>query len=245
MSAALPFTVILTCHNAGSRLEPALESIWGQSSPPSQLIAVDLGSDDGTVSRLEACRARLAQLILAPGATRYEALNQAIAFATGEWVLVLGGRDRLVGDAVLSETLNWMRKTEAGVVAGESAADDGRIQKLHSHVNAAAQDFAPRSATFYRHSLFSENGGFDASLRWMGEYDFHVRLWKGRVRFKPIPLRIAARAADSEDFGWSACREEIAVRHRYFSTARCAWWDAVSVLRCARASVRTRRQRAN
>ena len=31
-----------------------------------------------------------------------------------------GADDRLAGDMVLSETVNWMKKTEAGVVVGEA-----------------------------------------------------------------------------------------------------------------------------
>lgn len=234
MPASSPFSVILSCHNPGSRLDASLESIWTQRFEQPEIVAVDHGSTDGSVARLQSARGRLEQFISAPQANRYEALNNAIAQATGDWILLLGGRDRLVGDMVLSETFNWMKKTEAGVVAGESASDAGDIQKLHSHVNAAAGNFAPRSATFYRRSLFAENGGFDPTLSSMGEYEFNVRLWKGRVRFKPIPLRIAACDAGVARFDWTACQEEIRVRHRYFSSTRCLGWDAVSLLRWAK-----------
>lgn len=222
----------------------ALESIWTQRVEPPELIVIDHGSSDGTRAKLEARRDRFAQLLSAPAANRYEALNGAISHATGEWVLLLGGRDRLVGDRVLSETLNWMKKTEAGVVAGESASDAGRIRKLHSRVNAVAGNFTPPSATFYRRSLFAENGGFDPAFAVMGEYEFNVRLWKGRVRFKPIPLRIAACGGADERCDWAACREQIRVRHRYFPAVRCAGWDVVSMLRCATSKlVPTRQER--
>jgi hypothetical protein len=148
-------------------------------------------------------------------------------------VLFLGANDRLVDDMVLSEALNWMRKTEAGVVVGETARDDGRILKLRGHVNAAAQNFLPRAGAFYRRTLFEENGNFDATLMTTADYELNVRLWKNRVRFKPIPLRIAAsevRALPKRP-RWQRCREEIRTRHQYFSVARCAWWDALSVAR--------------
>ncbi|MDO8542547.1 MAG: glycosyltransferase [Opitutaceae bacterium] len=231
MCAAPLFSVILVCHNPGSRLQPALESIWGQRWLEPELAVIDRGSNDGTLVMLESNRQRFARLEVAPERNVYAALNDAITAATGEWVLVLGGRDRLVGEMVLSETGNWMKRTEAGVVAGESADDDGRIQKLHSRVNAAARNFTPPSATFYRRSVFAENGGFDATLNTMGDYEFNIRLWKGRVRFKPVPLRIAACAA-REPYDWRACREEIHVRHRYFSVVRSLPWDLVSALRC-------------
>ncbi len=245
MPGSPPFSIILVCHNAGSRLLPALESIGSQAGLDPELMAIDRGSSDGSLRTLEARRPRLSRLQMSGDGTVYQALNDAISAATGDWILISGAGDRLVGDAVLRETANWMKRTEAGVVAGESAFDDGLIQKLHSRVNAAAKDFTPRSATFYRRALFAENGGFDPRLSTMGGYEFNIRLWKSRVRFKPIPLRIAACAALHAKFDWRACREEIRVRHRYFSAGRCLWWDVASLLRCATARAvrkQTRRQ---
>ena len=70
----------------------------------------------------------------------------------------------------------------------------------------------------------------------MADYEFNVRLWKNRVRFKPIPLRIAACGTGglSDSGRWRGYREEIAVRHRYFSFGRCLGWDALSVVRFLR-----------
>ena len=236
MSAAPPLSVIVVCKNPGSRLPAALQSIWEQLHVQPELIVIDGGSTDGSREWLEAQRSRLATLVSEPDAGRYEAMNKGVAAAHGEWVLFLGADARLVGDMVLSEALNWMKKTEAGVAAGEAAYDDGRIRKLHSHVNPLAGNFVHVQSAFYRRSLFAENGPFDTSLTLMADYDFNVRLWKSHVRFKPLPLRIAACGARGvSDAGhWRGYREEIAVRHRYFAPGRCWLWDAFSLARYVR-----------
>jgi putative colanic acid biosynthesis glycosyltransferase len=240
MSAAPTLSVIVVCKDPGPSLAAALASVWAQRSVATELIVVDGGSTDGSRAWLEAHQPRLAALVCETDQGVYDAMNKGIALARGEWVLFLGADDRLVGEAVLSEVVNWARKTEAGVVSGEAAYDDGRIYKLRSRVNPLARNFAHHQSTFYRRSLFAENGDFDVSLRIMGDYEFNLRLWKNRVRFKPIPLRVAAcRPGGLSDAGqWLGYREEITVRRRYFPWWRCAAWDAVSALRFLRKKIR-------
>lgn len=239
MSAAPALSVILVCKNPGPRLQAALASVWAQLHIHPEIIVIDGGSTDGSREWLTAQRARLTTLVSEPDAGLYHAMNQGIALATGAWILFLGADDRLVGDMVLSEALNWMNKTEAGVAAGEVAYDDGRIYKLRSNVNPCARNFVHHQGTFYRRSLFAENDAFDTSLAVMADYEFNVRLWKNRVRFKPIPLRIAACGTGglSDSGRWRGYREEIAVRHRYFAFGRCLVWDALSVVRYVRKKI--------
>jgi glycosyltransferase involved in cell wall biosynthesis len=236
MSAAPILSVIVVCKNPGPRLATALASVWEQREIEPELIVIDGASTDGTAAWLAARRDRCATLVSEPDGGVYDAMNKGLAHAHGEWVYFLGADDRVAGDTVLSEVIHWTRKSEAGVVAGEAAYDDGRIYKLRSGVNPIARNFVHHQAAFYRRGLFEENGGFDTSLAIMADYEFNVRLWKGRVRFKPIPLRVAACGVGglSDSGGWRVYREEIAVRHRYFSPARCLLWDGLTLARYVR-----------
>ena len=238
-TAAPVLSVILVCKNPGPRLHAALASVWEQHQIHPEIIVIDGASTDGSREWLTSQRARLATLISEPDAGHYHAMNRGVALATGEWLLFLGADDRLVGDMVLSESLNWMNKTEAGVAVGEIAYHDGRIYRLRSDVNPCARNFVHHQGTFYRRSLFAENDAFDTSLAVMADYEFNVRLWKNRVRFKPIPLRIAACGTGgvSDSGSWRSYREEITVRHRYFSFGRCLLWDALTVVRYVRKKI--------
>jgi putative colanic acid biosynthesis glycosyltransferase len=244
MSAAPPLSVIVACKNPGARLHAALSSVWAQRHLESELIVIDGGSTDGTREWIEAQGTRIAYSISEPDGGVYDAMNKGVARACGDWIYFLGADDRVKGDTVLSETLNWAAKTEAGVMAGEAAFDDGRMYKLESPVNALARNFMHHQAGFYRRSLFDENGTFDTSLTVMADYDFNLRLWKNRVRFKPIPLRIAACGVGgiSDGGAWRGYREEITVRHRYFPAVRCLPWDALSVVRFLRKQIVKRRR---
>lgn len=239
MSVVPTFSVIVACKNPGNRLHAALASVWEQREVAFELIVIDGNSSDGARDWLEASRTRIATLISEPDGGVYDAMNKGIAAARGEWVCFLGADDRFTGDRILSETAHWIRKSEAGVVAGEAAYDDGRIYKFRTPVNPVARNFVHHQAAFYRRTLFEENGIFDPTLSVMADYEFNVRLWKNRVRFKPIPLRIATCAVGglSDRGGWRGYREEITVRHRYFSPARSLPWDAVSLARYVRKKI--------
>ena len=239
MSAAPFVSVIVVCKNPGARLRAALASVWAQRDAALELIVIDGGSTDGSVAWLESERARIAALVSGPDRGVYDAMNEGVARARGDWVYFLGADDRLAGDTVLRETTNWLRRTDAGVVAGAAAFDDGRLYQLRSNVNPIARNFVHHQAAFYRRGLFEENGPFDLGLAVMADYEFNVRIWKNRVRFKPAPLRIAACGVGglSDRGAWRGYREEIAVRHRYFPAWRALPWDVLSVLRYLRKKI--------
>lgn len=239
-ASAVPLSIIVACKNPGSRLAAALESVWCQRDVELELIVIDNASTDGTREWLEARRPRLAALVSEPDAGPYAALNKGIALARGDWLLFLAAHDRLVGDTILSTVLNWVKRSESGVAVGEIACHDGRLHKLRSRVQPLARNFVPLAGAFYRRTLFTEGHAFDPSFTVMADYELNLRLWKSRVRFKPLPLRIAACASrgPADAARWRACREEIAIRHRYAPAWRCWPWDALSLIRCATGRIR-------
>ncbi len=231
MSSTPDLTVIVINLGKGTRLSSCLESIAGQQHIAAQIIVVDGSGSEATRAALAAQADGITVVTTPPDTPHFAAANCGLGFARGQWVLFLQPEDRVVGDTVLSECLTWTRKTEAGVISGEVAYDDGRVIKLRSHPNALAKDFVPPAGTLYRRSLFEENGGFDESLPEMAAYEFNLRLWKGRVRFKPVPIRVVA-SSRRHTFSWSAAREEMQARRRYFSRRRCLGADLGSLLRC-------------
>lgn len=239
MSAGPTLSVIVVCLNPGARLRTALGSVWSQSGTDFELVVIDGGSTDGSREWLETQRARSATFIAEPDRGLYDAMNKAVTAARGAWVYFLGADDRLASETVLSEALAAMHATQAHALAGEAVFDDGRVYRPELRANPAARNFVHHQGTFYRRALFAEHGGFDASLHIMADYDLNVRLWKRRVRFEPLSLRIAICGAGgrSDSGAWRGYREEIAVRHRHFPAAQCLLWDAVSVARCVRKKI--------
>lgn len=227
-----PLTLVLSGAPDATGWTATLDSLAAQRDVTLQVIAVT--APGGPTPPPWSHRVDLLLVEPAPGAVARR--NRGLAAATGEWILFLEAGERLVGDLILSEVLAWTRRTEAGVLGGEVAWDHGRLARLRAPVNAARGDFTPRAATVYRRSLFEENGPFDPAFPLRPGYEFHARLWKNRVRFKPIPLRLTAApgGGTGEGSGWSAAREEIRIRHAYFRPWRCLLPDLGSLVRALR-----------
>lgn len=239
MSAAPPVSVIVVCQNPGPRLHTALASIWEQAPGTADLIVVDGGSTDGTRAWLEARRDRIHVLIAEPDRGVYDAMNKGVAVARTDWVLFLGADDRLASGEVLATLAPTLARTDAGVVAGEAVYTDGRRYRLRLPPKPIARNFVHHQAAFYRRRLLAADGGFDLTYRIMADYEMNLRLWRGRARFESVPERIAVCGSGGlSDHGrWQGYREEIAVRHRYFSSLASAPWDGLSLLRFGRKQI--------
>ncbi len=239
-------SVIVVCKDPGLRLRDALASVWAQHiSPLPELIVVDGGSEDGSRVWLASQRARLATLLMEPDRGVYDAMNKGLAAAHGEWVLFLGADDKFPHDGVLSRTQGALKQATGGVAVGEIAYDDGRIESLPAKPKPVARNFVHHQGAFYRRSLFAEHGFFDASLAVMADYDFNLRLWKKKVTFTALPLRISVCGTGglSDSGDWRGCQEEIAVRHRHFPAWRCWFSDLFTVLRWVRQKIAPRASR--
>ncbi|MGH7956859.1 MAG: glycosyltransferase family 2 protein, partial [Opitutaceae bacterium] len=184
MPIAPTFSVIVACKNPGERLHAALTSVWDQRDATLELIVIDGGSTDGSREWLDSRCSDIATFITEPDRGIYDAMNKGVASSRGEWIYFLGADDRLVDNRVLQQAATFLPGTDAGVVSGEAKFEDGRIYKLAKNVRPLARNFVHHQATFYRHSLFREKGGFDTALAVMADYDFNLRLWAGGVRFE-------------------------------------------------------------
>lgn len=247
MSAAPPVSVIVVCHNPGDRLHQALASVWAQPAGSADLIVVDGGSTDGTRAWLDEQRDRIHFLVSEPDRGVYHAMNKGVAAARTEWVLFLGADDRLAEREVLAALAPRLARSAAGVVAGEAVYADGRRYRLRLPPKPIARNFVHHQAAFYRRHLLAADGGFDLTFRIMADYEMNLRLWRQRERFESIPDPIAVCGAGglSDSGRWQGYREEIAVRHRYFSLLASAPWDTLSLLRFGRKQIVRRLHRTH
>lgn len=195
--------IIPTLNEAGS-IEPALERLQAQA-PQVQLVVVDGGSTDDTVSRAQ----KLARVLESPPG-RAEQLNLGARRCRGEWMLFLHADTRL---------------PDGFTEAVEAAAADGykagafrlRIEGSHPLLPVLALGANARTrlrgialgdqGLFVQRDLFFELGGYPPVP--IGEDYAFAR----RLREANVPFFLSAMAAETSGRRWD--------RHGFWHT----WWQ--------------------
>ena len=93
MLLEMKFSVIVPTWNAEKTIETCLDSIYGQSSVPDEVIVIDGGSTDATLSIVEKYLRPQDSVFSEPDESPYDAMNKGVAKAQGEIVAILNADD--------------------------------------------------------------------------------------------------------------------------------------------------------
>ena len=241
MPTPAPFiSIVVVCRNPGAQLATALASVWEQTIRDRlELIVIDGASTDGTPHWLEQNRTHIEHWSSQPDDGIYDAMNQGVAHATGQWVYFLGADDHLATPEILAKISAQLESSGGSIAAGTARFSDGRIYAFTGAPGAIRRNFLHHQATFYRRALFDQCGEFDTTLRLQADYEFNLRLLHSGHTITTLPSLIAHCASGGlSDAGrWLNYREEISVRHRYFNFLSCLPWDAITLIRYGRKKI--------
>lgn len=172
------FTIVTSTYNAGDALRATARSLEKQLYKNFEWIIIDGASTDGTVDLARGFGSLVTKLISEPDTGIYSALNKALPFVSGDWVLFLGAGDELYS----KDTLGTAAALLANVPAGASIAY-GDVAEIDM---ASARELGLRHETwvgldgpwcvgrpalpshqgvFHRASLFSAGFRFDTRCR--------------------------------------------------------------------------------
>jgi glycosyltransferase involved in cell wall biosynthesis len=184
-------SVIVAVYNGADRIERCLKSVLDRPADALDVVVIDGGSSDGTADILRRYAPRLGYWHSKPDHGVYDAWNQALPFAKGDWLLFFGCDDFLLdGDALvrLGPTLDRAHPAHFVVytpVAMHCAA--GRYLRPRGAPWAeVAGDFMksemmlPHQGVLHHRDLFARHGEFDLSFRIAGDYELLLREIKER-----------------------------------------------------------------
>lgn len=170
-------SVIIVSFNAEATIQSAINSIFTQTYSSYEFILVDGLSNDNTVALVRSLIPKdvRATIISEKDNGIYDAMNKALTFAKGEWVLFLGADDTLESSALqsLSEgTLN------SDIVYGNTTfVHESYVCPKKANSKEYLKYGMPCShqSLLMRTKIIQGLGGFDLSFKIVADYDLIVR----------------------------------------------------------------------
>ncbi len=183
-------SIVIPSYNQGIFIEETIRSILDQNYPNLELIVMDGGSTDQTVSILKKYSSRISwRSEKDKGQT--DAINKGMATATGEILAYLNSDDAYLPNTLFTVAEYFQSHVEAKWLTGDYFIIDAQGKKIQSYVanykrllRAFCPTFAVLSvanyiiqpSTFWRSGVQEEIGPFDESLRYCMDFDYWMRL---------------------------------------------------------------------
>lgn len=209
------FSIIIVCLNPGDKLKETFDSVKNQTFRDYEVIVKDGFSKDGSVEKLSEDEKELLESPVAPylkvvtkkDTGIYDAMNQAVAEASGEYILFLNCGDRFYDEKVLEKIASVIDENPGcGIYYGDTFCDKtgdlvtapGKITGFTCYRNIPCHQ-----ACFYHRDLFVDKS-FDLDYKIRADYDhFLYCFYKKDV----APKHAGITVASYEGGGYSESKE--------------------------------------
>lgn len=203
-------SIIVVCLNPGQKLIDTMESIMSQSYDNYEVVVKDGFSKDGSIDALktwlETTGAKIAdkvQIHQLQDKSIYEAMNQAVALATGEFLYFLNCGDDFYSSEALKEAVAEMEQYPEGKLFYGNVYDMIRESVVQSNPKmdafACYRHVPCHQSCIYHKSLFAERG-YKPEYRVRADYEHF--LWCFFAQ-KVMPQYIPVVLANYEGGGFS------------------------------------------
>lgn len=169
------FSVIVVCLNPGDKLNETLGSILKQTCRDYEIIVKDGGSKDGSIENMP--KDGRIRLFAEKDTGIYDAMNQAVSYAKGEFLIFMNCGDRFPDARVLERIEEAIRKAMAGS-APKEAERFLLYGNTYSEKNDVVISSSPRITGFtcYRNIPCHQSCVYAAALCKNKPYDLQYKI---------------------------------------------------------------------
>jgi glycosyltransferase involved in cell wall biosynthesis len=218
------FSILTVCLNAGPLLAETINSVVDQTCPDFEVIIKDGGSTDGSLNFLSSDNQ--IQLIIKPDHGIYDAMNQALKMAKGEYILFLNAGDSFVSKDVLQKILAFSTGKKPSLIYTDYLKGPGKtLIRNPAHLTSSylMRTMICHQSCFFRKECYDQSGDFNLNYQVAADYDFLVRVIhknKGSHLHYPYPAIQYQGGGYSINNMSRSLREVIEIRKKNFSSLR-------------------------
>lgn len=194
---SMKVSIITVCYNAVANIDETLRSVVMQDHRDIELIVIDGGSNDGTMTKVERYREVTAHVVSEKDHGVYDAMNKGLRLATGEVVAFVNAGDMIARRDVVSSMVKEFAKQDADLIYGDALmVDPGDITKVkrfwkggaYARENFRKGWMPPHLGTYIRRSAYDRLGHFRDDLKVSADYELMFRfLYKHRLPARYVP----------------------------------------------------------
>lgn len=211
----MKLSVITVCLNPGEKLKATLDSILGQDCQGFEVILKDGGSTDGSVERWQQEKNRISnaekvKIFVEKDRGIYDAMNQAVTYATGDFLLFLNCGDLLADKAVLERTKQLLeQEKKAGtdmdrlILYGDTCGEKNGVTIASAPVITGFtcyRNIPCHQSCFYSAALCKEKP-YDQQYRIRADYDHFLWCYyqaKAKMLHMDFPVAVYEGGGFSE-----------------------------------------------
>ena len=177
-------SIITICKNCAANLDKTLRSIVCQDyNGPTELIVIDGGSTDNTISIINKYSSKITRWISEPDKGVYDAMNKGISISSGDWLCFMNAGDTFASPHSVSQSfhtslLSNSVTSNTQVIYGDYIASFSNQQKL---IKALPIKTLHWHMSFCHQSSFIKNRPdlhFDDSMKIAADYEVFRDLLK-------------------------------------------------------------------
>lgn len=249
MREEIYYSILVVCLNAGQRLIDTIESVINQSYQNYEIVIKDGASTDGSVEQV---RSRYAEymdrirIYSEKDSGIYDAMNQAVTYAKGEYYLFLNTGDSFYDEQVLEKITRGIieKQKEMGMYPG-IVYGNMYHKALDNVIYAAPQinDFTcyrnvPCHQTcFYHKSMFTERG-YEPKYNVRADYEhFLWCFYEKKAKICYLPVMTAAYEgggySETKEHRKQSARQHREITQHYMGKAKALKYRCILLLTLA------------
>ena len=185
-------SVITVVFNAEELIEATVQNVISQTYENIELIIVDGGSSDSTLSILRQYKKYIRKLVSEPDDGIYNAMNKGVDMASGDWIVFMNAGDQFSSYDVISSIFKFCRGPEK-IIYGDVIVNYGDFSFLKRAGDLArlwtGMKFSHQSA--FIEVSYQKYNKYDESFRIAADFNFFLNAYKNQIQFKYVNIPIS------------------------------------------------------